>query len=123
MDNSHPVTRTLYRLTAKGFDPDKASWEQKVCVIVYTTQGTVDSGGFAQWLARPLEGSRDPEDHPTAFEAIGAVDTADAIRKALARSKTAHPSYDDLDDLVCSESSFNLDLLARYITRNAAALA
>ena len=115
MTDIHPVTRTLVRLTTRGFDLRRAPWEHKVCVLLHTAQGVIDSGGLERFFAEAFDGSPDLEDFPKVYDAVGAHESADALREALARSRTDHPAYEDLNGILWDESEHALELLARYI--------
>ena len=123
MDAIALVTETILRICAHGFNPNRAPWEHKVCVMLHAAQGIIDNGGFEYFFEAPFEGHPMPDDFPNVFEAVGAHTSAAALREAFKRSGSPHASFDDLNSILWRESRRNYELLGSYITAHASSYA
>ena len=92
-------------------------------MLLHAAQGIIDNGGFEYFFESPFEGNPDMEDFPRVFEAVGAASSAKAVREALGRSRSVHPIYEDLNQVLWKESEQNYALLEQYISAHAASYA
>jgi len=123
MDAIALITETMQRICARGFDPNRAPWEHKVCVMLHAAQGIIDNGGFEYFFEAPFEGRPVPDDFPSVFEAVGAHTSAAALREAFKRAGLLHASFHDLNSILWRESRRNYELLGAYIRAHASSYA
>jgi len=117
------ITKTMRRITSRGFNPGLAKWEHKVCVMLHAAQGIIDNGGFEYFFETPFEGRPDLGEFPKVFEAVGAHASAAALREAINRSASPQATYDDLNSVLWRESERNHELLSVYISTHASSYA
>jgi len=123
MDAIALITETTQRICARGFNPNLASWEHKVCVMLHAAQGIIDNGGLEYFFEAPFEGRPALDDFPTVFEAVGAHVSAAALREAFKRAGSPHASFHDLNSVFWRESRRNYELLGSYIAAHASSYA
>ena len=113
------TSATFDRILAAGFEPRRASFEERVVVLVVAAQGILDNGGFAYLLDKPFDPPADDADFARAYAAIGAHDCAAAIATALARKASGEVrDWSDLDDVVVGRTEEVEALLSNWIERN-----
>jgi hypothetical protein len=89
------LDRVFEKITARpDFNINTASQVEQVVVLVTTAQGLIDNGGFAYFFENDFEGKPDYQLFVNAFDAIGATESAQAFREALALFPNGKPQND-----------------------------
>ena len=106
---------TVDRIVKNGFDPIHSPFAHKVAVMLTTAQGIIDNGGFEYFFGVPFNMESNIEDFVTVYETVGAIESAKAFREALSRSQIPNPTYEDLNQILWTESENNYQHLEAYI--------
>lgn len=86
--------------------------------MLVTAQGIIDNGGFEYFFGVPFQIEPNMTDFVTVYATVGANSSAKAFGTAISRSKTSDPKYEDLNQILWTESESNYKKLEAYIEGN-----
>lgn len=107
----------------------------QVLIIIYSAQGVIDNGGFQYFFESDWPGTPEYSLFSDAYRAIGALEVADALDKAVAMFPFANPQCDAaardsfitalpedhpffmLDDVACG-NEIVFPCLSRYVQQH-----
>ena len=113
------VDITFDKIIKKGFDVNASPFNEKVVVMASTAQGIIDNGGFDYFFENEFEGSPDYEEFIKVFNAIGALESAEAIKDAIEINKhSGINKFESLDTIVIERSKDTYQKLSDYIESN-----